>query len=234
MATKKGLKNLNYEDVRFDKVTISHLTTRFDLESINTKPLYNLYDALLQETDISSFMKKYDIKFELNSGKIQVIFKGNAVNWENYLSSYKEPTVRMVINRLEGSSKSVADKCVNGFLFNDKIFKNQNVTHLIFGPEIVQNICDILLGSNIAPIYWQKNSKILSVIFKVDIKDIIFDEDSHLNNKQKIYYLYRHALYYLILKRKHVWRPGNSPIIRLKDKLNVPSKDIVAIETIVV
>jgi hypothetical protein len=80
--------------------------------------------------------------------------------------------------------------------------------------------------------YWRNHCNILVVSFKANINDILFDENHRLNNKQKLFHIYRHVIYYLCKRVFANWIEYDNPIIRLKDKLSVPASKIVSLRKI--
>jgi hypothetical protein len=57
VAKKKKLTEVQFKDYIFDEITVSHLTTRLNDDDILEQPLYNLFNALIKETDLSVYLK---------------------------------------------------------------------------------------------------------------------------------------------------------------------------------
>lgn len=214
--------------LEFDEITLSHLTTRTSI--IHNQQLFNLFNALIQDTEIKEFLNNEGIVFELVGKKLKTIYNGKLVDWAIYFDGDWGSTARMVNNRLEGNSKGVTDKCVNGFLFNSDIHKHRNVSHIARLPEILENILRIL-GCASAITKWTISAKPYVITFKADVTNTIFDEDRKhtLNNRQKKNLLIKYCLYYLSIRRYSDWDEDDNPIIRLKDELSVPVSDILNI-----
>ncbi len=229
---RKVLNYLNLENL--NEITISHLTTRTDdIEYIKEKPLYNLFEVLLKDTALRKFMIEKGVEFRSENAKIVTLFDGNIVDWSIYYNTTWGPTARMINNRLEGNSKRVVDKCINGFLFNGQIYKNTNVSHIKRMPEIAENILRVL-RKNGAVQEWSKKSKPYVVIFQSKIEDIIFDENNKtkLNNKQKKYQIFKYCLYFLACAKYGDWSESDNPIIRLKNEISVSANNIVKVTLI--
>lgn len=208
-------------------VTVSQLSPRLSLQSITQEPLYNLSNALTNDTELSRFLKNAGLVFTNDKNIVKVTHNDMKVDWKKYDC----PTAQMIINRLEGNRVwTASDNCINGFLFNGKIYENLNVSHIFRNPEILENILRVLGKLNVISEYNQK-SKPYIINFKVPISDIVFDENGNhkLNNKQKNFLILRYCLYYLSFKKINDWSENNNPIIRLKDNLNVDSSNIVSI-----
>ncbi|OHR72176.1 hypothetical protein HMPREF3291_22515 [Bacillus sp. HMSC76G11] len=227
----KFLSNLAKEKIepKFDitHVTVSHLSPRLSLQSITQEPLYNLSNALTKNTELSRFLKKAGLVFTIEKNIVKVTHNDKRIDWKEYDC----PTAQMIINRLEGNRVwTTSDNCINGFLFNGKIYENGNVGHIFRNPEIMENILRVLGKLNVISEYSQKSKPYL-INFKVPISDIVFDENGNhrLNNKQKNFLLLRYCLYYLSLNKFNDWSENNNPIIRLRDNLNVDSSNIVSI-----
>ncbi|MCO7126610.1 hypothetical protein NIE88_12630 [Sporolactobacillus shoreicorticis] len=211
----------------FDYVTLSHLTTR--ISNPKNSPLYNLDTSLLKNTDISNFFKKCGILFRSENGKIKVINDGKKVDWNEYEQS---GTVQMIKHRLEYLNKYM-DRCINGYLFNEKIYHIRDINHLNSCPEIIQNIL-CALNKNKYIYDWYKNAKPYILTFRANISDIIFDGTglNYLTKKQKTYRILRCVLFYLSKKYLNRWSNDDNPMVRLKDKLNVRCEDMVNIQII--
>ncbi|MDF2039359.1 hypothetical protein P2R12_20715 [Cytobacillus oceanisediminis] len=208
-------------------VTISHLSPRLSLESIVNEPLYNLSNVLTNDTELSRFLKKAGLVFSNNNKIVQVTHNDMKIDWKKYES----PTALMIINRLEGNKVSTtSDNCINGFLFNGKIFENGNVAHIFRCPEILENILRVLGRLDLISNFNSK-SKPYIICFKAPISDIIFDGNGNhkLNNKEKQFLILRYCLYYLSLQKSYDWSGNNNPIIRLKDNLDVDISNLVAV-----
>lgn len=212
-----------------ESITISHLTTRISEPNKDITPLYNLFDALLLDTDLSCFLKKQGVICTEKNKKIIVNFNGEKIIWEDYFE--KEPVSRMVKKRLEGYSVTGVDKCVNGFLFNGEIYKNTNVQHILRYPEILENILRVIKKHD-AVYEWMKKASPYIFTFKADIRDVVFDSCDKLNNKQKSYRILKHCLIFLSEKLLNEWNENHNPMLRLKDNLHVDLNQITNIRKI--
>lgn len=201
-------------------VTIFHLTTRMNKDNIYKESLYNLHDALINPSEISDLFRKSKISFHKENQKIKVQYKGQEINWRNYDSN----VARLIINRLEGNHSYSKDSTVNGFLFPDKIHKNNNIEHLISGPEIVQNIFEVLNKSDDLQAYQKKITPYI-IGFKVPSSFLIFD------NKTKLEFPINEYLLKFCLKKLadeiiHSDNFNDNPMVRFQDELNIPNSNI--------
>jgi hypothetical protein len=210
-----------------NSITISHLTTRISEPTKVKSPLYNLFDTLLLDTDLSRFFQDYGIIFKEENNKVVVTCDEKIINWDDY----SEPVALMVKRRLEGNKVVVVDKCVNGFLFNGPIYKNGNVNHILYYPEILENILRIV-KKHYAVEVWVKKAVPYILTFKVNIKDVVFDSCDKLNNKQKTFRILKHCLIFLSEKLLNEWDEYHNPILRLRDNLNVESNKIINIRKV--
>jgi|GEM_PF-1385007 len=96
-------------------------------------------------------------------------------------------------------------------------------------PEIIQDICCVLGRQDIV-MKWVEKAKPCVICFRGRVADVIIDERTkYRTEKSKVYYFYKQALYYIVMKKWGFWDPRfHNPIIRLKDDLNVSDEDIVA------
>lgn len=214
-------KELLFQQIAFDSIILSHLSSRISIP--NQLPLLNLRDALTKTSDISTLFLKYGVRFEVsNSHKILTFFHDSEVKWDDY-SSFR---IYRIKNRLLGNNKYL-DNCINGFLFNDRIWEDSRVTHLYNFPEILSDISDVL-GLHQLVSEWRESAKPYCIGARVNICDVIYDGKNIFTQKSKIYFTYKHSLYYLKMMKEGLWcSKSNNPMIRLKDNLNVDSKDVI-------
>lgn len=208
-------------ECKVDEIVIHHLTSRVSSPKL-TDNLYNLYESLLQPTDISNFFKVYGIEFKKSDDSLLCFYKGELINWDDFESS---GTVAMVKRRLNNK-----DHCINGYLLPGEIFKYSNVNSLKYYPEILDNIMSVL---NINIHDWLSKRKIYIITFKAKFRDIIIDGKDNLNVKQKLKYIFECAILYLsnklINRELSEWE---NPVIRLKDELSVSSENILIVQEI--
>lgn len=217
----------------FDNVTISHLTTRSESSIENPKPIYNLHDSLLHDTELSFKLKESGIMFRKSKKGIDTYLDGSLIDWESMIpKSNEEPCIRMIMRRLQPNRYfPEADKCINGFLFGGDIWENSDVRHIIEMPEFAENILRVL-GKRKAINEWRSKVKAYVITFQVPVSRIIFDGSNKLNRRQTQYCLLRHAFYYLSKIRQGDWDQWDNPIIRLEDNLNVEAYQIVSIRAV--
>ncbi|MGP7815565.1 hypothetical protein ACTXGU_00225 [Niallia sp. 01092] len=221
------IKKLNGKaTINFEKITISQLTSRIYKKDISKEPIFNLFDALTKETDMSVYLNEKGIEFKEIEGILEVYYKNQRVDWSKYFNGYESAAARMVSNRLEGNSFGSIDKCVNGFLFNGKLHENSDVYHIYKFPEILENMLRLLNLSNVS-MNWAKISKSYTITFMADIENVVFDFSASLNNKQKQFKIIRYCLYYLSKKFFNDWDENCNPKMRLKDDLNVNAEQII-------
>jgi hypothetical protein len=227
--TLSSISKIDYREfnnISFDEITVAHLTTRLSPDNIKQQPLYNLFDALVKETDLSGLLKENGFKFYISHEGLQTKYMGEIINWKDYNEGYNSSSAMMANRRFFGSKYVATDKCVNGFLFNGNVHKHRDVSHLYYSPEILQSICAVLKRSDLER-YWEKKAKRYVVIFKTDIHNAVFDNKPRLTIKQRTFRVYRYILYYLSKMSLNAWSEDYNPMIRLKDNLNVPASDIV-------
>ncbi len=214
--------------ITLNKVTIAHLTSRLenDCNKLKLEPLYNLFDALTNDTDLKRFFGDEGLKFIEKNGQILTRLDGELVDWSDYFVDTKEPVARMIYRRFIGYDCNSIDRCINGFLFNGEIYKCPSVRHIYDCPEIVDNILRVLNKKD-AISKWVKNATPYIFVFKADLQDIIFDDDDSLNNEQKQYHILQYCLFYLLKQSKNDWSEYNNPMVRLKSNLNILEKDII-------
>ncbi|ADK14756.1 hypothetical protein [Clostridium ljungdahlii] len=222
-----------YARIKFDWVTVSHFSSRLDDKNIEKKPLYNLFDALINDTDLSFYMKENGFQFKKEKNSIITFYKGEKVSWEDF---YEEELVGydacLIKSRLIREEKNKNDKCINGFLFGEDLYRNNYVKTILAGcPEIIKNICNVLGRKDMIK-YIQDNSKNYVITFKQKVSNIIFDYSNELNYESKVYRIYKYVILYLCLKFCNRWDEGNNPIIRLKDYINVSVDNIVELKKI--
>lgn len=215
----------------FDSVAISHLTTRVDVRNLEEEPIYNLFDALTNNTELKHHLEQQGLTFFREGSKLRTLFRGNPVDWKSFSDGIESPTAQMIINRFEGNRFSPADKCVNGFLFGGKIYENGNVRHLIYLPEIVENMLRVL-GEKKAISELNKIFKPYIISFAAPIEKIIFDGSKKLTAKQTRFRIIRHCLSYLSNQYCGSWSQHQNPIIRLIDDYSIQADRIVSVQKV--
>lgn len=225
-----GVDCKEYTNICIHEVSLFHLTSRINNNVVNQKcEIYNLFDALTQKTDISMFLESNGFEFEQIDNTIQTRYLGKIIDWSQYFEGNEGPAARMINRRLKGSNIVSVDKCINGFLFGGNISNNLDVSHIYYCPEIVENMLRVLNKHDLIK-YWTDHSTPYIITFKSNIEDIVFDWKPNLNNKQKVFRIYRYLLYYLGSKIKNQWSENDNPIIRLKDEINVPAGNIISFD----
>ncbi|MCT4596023.1 MAG: hypothetical protein N4A57_17385 [Anaeromicrobium sp.] len=219
------------EDVYIDKITISHLTTRKNKKELENNPIRNLFNVLTESTTLQKHFAKHNIIFKKYKGILRIYNDGILVDFSDYYNKSNGPTARMISRRFEGNSFYGPDKCVNGFLFNKELESNGNVRHIQYYPEILENIARVIKKNELIN-DWQYQNKTFKVTFWVDVNNLTFDNNKYLNYKRKVFLIYRYLLYFLIKDMYSNWDGHDNPIIRLKDGIDVSSKDIYLIEEI--
>jgi hypothetical protein len=209
-----------YEIIQFHSCVISHLTTR--INQPDKSDIYYLVKAFSEPTDISNFLANKGLTFEKTAQGLITYHNDKIVEW----NSYDNTAIYRIIKRLRIKGKYI-DNCINGFLFNDKIWEDSNVEHIKDCPEIISDICNVLHRQDIIN-EWENISKTYAIGFFVDVKDIIFDEHTRFNTKKsKMYLIYKYVIYYLVQNYHGLWRPRfDNPIIRLQDNQIVDKNDI--------
>ena len=179
-----------YADLNMvDEVYIYHLGRHV----IEPKELLPLKNVLLSENKVSDFLKKHDIVFDEQNGKLRFFYKGREITTEEILT---KGHLRLLARRLGHLEE--ADFCINGFSFWPNIEKTSDGYYqdLQRSPEIIENI-----GRFIGKELWREfkaQSKYYGIVFKVSVEDIIFDERTDIETKEKkVKFLIKYALYYL-------------------------------------
>lgn len=201
-------------------ITIFHLTSRVTNKNLYETTLFNLHDALLNPTEVFQLFYESRIEFKQQNDQILVYLNGQKINWH----SYKTSTAQLIINRLEGNHFYLKDSTINGFLFFDKIVYHGDVEHLVLGPEIVQNIFEVLKMEDKLSSY-QKKLKVYIIGFKVPSHLITFDKlpmPAHETNR----YLLKCTLKYLADDFASRLISYDNPMIRLPENLNIFANNI--------
>lgn len=223
-----------YNRIKFNWVTVSHFSSRLDDKNIEKKPLHNLFDVLINDTDLSFYMKENGFQFVKEKNSIITFYKGEKVNWEDfYEEELKNGNPNRIQVRLVRGYKGVNDKCINGFLFAEDLYKNNYVKNILSGcPEIIKDICGVLGRKDMIK-YIENNSQNYVITFKEKVSNIIFDGNSKLNYKSKIYRIYKYVILYLCSKFCNKWdENSNNPITRVKDDINVSIENIVEVKKV--
>lgn len=201
-------------------ITAFHLTKR--INPFNGEKIFNLYNALINDTEIRSFFEENDITFKENSNKMQCFYKGNLVDW---LAIEDSSVTRMIISRLEGGNVRPADKCVNGMLFEYKMEEDSDIKILAIAPEIVQHILEVLDLENEIKKYELKY--LYKIKFKLKFEDLIFDYYSNENEEEKFDRLLKLLLYNSCLMMTNNQEKIKNIMIRTFDNKDIEKEDVI-------
>lgn len=184
---------------KLEYVQFFHLSRR--LNDSDLKFSTNLWDLLLNESDLSDFLKKYDIEFELIDNEIHIFYKGNHIDLRK-----DDENSGNLLYRL-GYLHKKSDYCVNGFAFRLDLEKNHYTNTLRSCPEFIYVLSRYLNHMEIVKDY-NENSKYYCIEYRVPLNDVIFDEYNVETIEEKvkkylskvIYKLYKHFKYWGILQ----------------------------------
>ncbi|MGG3756039.1 hypothetical protein ABEW49_09440 [Bacillus anthracis] len=211
--------DLDYNnDIQFDSLAISHLTARNNEHDIQVQPLYNLYDALTKESDLSQSFSKLNIKFQRDENTISTYYRGELIDW----SDYNEVNAYRVNVRL-GKTQST-DRCICGFLFNDKIFENSDISSFREIPEIALDILT-LFKEHAAIDAWKQQTKTYIVTFKVPVTQVNFRQQFS-DVKAKQLFIIKQCIQYLCKNKLNQWESYHNPMVFLNEDTNVNSNNI--------
>lgn len=211
-----------YADLhRLDEVYIYHLGRHM----VEPKELLPLNELFLSENNFSEFLKEHEIVIDEQNGKLRFFYKGKQITSEEILASGH---FHLLAKRLGYLGE--ADFCVNGFAFWPNIEKTSDgyFHDLQRGPEIIENI-----GRFIGKDFWREfkeKSKYYGVVFKVPVKEVIFDgRDDTDTKEEKARCLIKYALYYLN-DYYNVSIGGNNLMLRIADNKKVEVDHCIVID----
>lgn len=218
---KNDFKNGLLKEQTFDSLLMFHLTSRLSLPT--EEPFLNLIDALTSKTELQEFFLTFGIIFEKEENQVITLFNGNKVNWKNYSSS----TIFRIIKRLS-LKQDFQDNCINGFLINDRIWEDINVSHIQQAPEFLNDIAVALQIPKLTT-EWIKRSKTYVITLQINLSDLIFDENELFTYEEKVLESYTHWLSYASAKyNTSRWDPRfNNIIVRLMDLRNLSKEFVV-------
>ncbi|MBR1433259.1 hypothetical protein [Ruminococcus sp.] len=210
-----------------DEIYVYHLTRRLN-SSIDDLSSDNLKSLLLDESAISSFLRKHEVSFKLSEDHPLLFYKGKEVKLTNTM----ETNVRYLRSRL-GYNSTEKDYCFNGFAFRDLLLKNSYASELYYGPEFIVRLSDFLNDTYIAKDYFD-NSSYFCLTYIMKFEDIVFDSNELFNYNEKIKYFVMQ-----MFNRLSEYTRGSrhlddfqNPIIRLSDTASVSANNFVDKEEI--
>ena len=207
-----------------DEILLFHFSRR--LNSNEDVSSYNLYDLLLKETAISSFLKQYDISFKMGAEHLELVYKGTLKVFENS----HDPKVSYIKMRM-GYFKNSLDYCVNGLAFGDLIYRNRYCKSLFNGPEFLTCLLQAIEREDVLMQYIE-SSKYYCLEYKIPIEEVIFcdrEELSLLEKKKKIVFEVLKRLYnYYVQGNDYCIDDEDNPLLRLEDSDNIESKYFVS------
>ena len=99
-----------------DEILFFHFSRRLNSENDDFRG-NNLYDLLLNDTVVSSFLKKYDIIFKKGEKHLELFHRGKLETFEN-VHGGNESNVKWRMGYYEERE----DYCFNGFAFKDLLY----------------------------------------------------------------------------------------------------------------
>ena len=147
----------------------------------------NLETVLLTENSLTKFLKDYQIEFNKKEDGIDVFYNGKKCQFKGSENA-----------RLRNRLCKLNDSCVNGFLFNEKM--DYMYIGLTGMPEIFSDLMNSLGRRDLKQEYL-KRRKSYEVTIKVPIDDLIFDDDSQIQNcSEKTKLILKYVTNYLCYK----------------------------------
>ncbi len=203
-------------DDSVDNILFYHLSRRLN-DYDEADDLLNLVDLLSTENSMSLFLKRHEIEFFKNDGKLDLYYKNmyvplddTSLNDVHYL-------------RLRLGYNSRIDHCINGFALKDLIYKNDYTRSLWFGPEFIQILARFLHNHEIDRDYCN-NSKFYCYEYCIPKSQIIFDDNQELLDREKTKYLVTRILHreydYYDSDPQYLFDHNNS-VLRLSDDTNL-------------
>lgn len=181
----------------------------------------NLFELLTTKNSFTEFFAAHDVTFRGVDGRIVLYHHGKEVSIESDLFN---PYRASMLKRF-GYLPNSKDFCVNGFLFKDSLYANRYAWSLLSVPETVRDIAGFLGRDDIGLDYY-RNSLYYCYEYHIPLNQIIFDDASSLNLKEKENYLIK-----LLFERVAHYifddfpaNDRNNCILRLGDSENLSAK----------
>jgi len=209
-----------------NEISFFHLSRRLKGTEHNVDGR-NLYDLLTTKNEYTDFLEKYNIKFDANEQRIDVIYQGNRIDWDNCHSGNPSS-----IKYRLGCFENTKDYCFNGLAFKDHINKSSYAISLSSGPEFFHRLFDCLNRRDILSCYIE-NSTYYCYEYCIPIHKVIFDGTN----------IYADDNEYLIMKKVVNWLISyyydssshfysENPVLRLPDNEILDGKFFVAKESL--
>lgn len=210
-----------YPEKTIDEMYVYHLTRRLNDADLSCD---NLKELLLTENVFRIFLQKHKVTFFERDEHPILYYCGKEVD----LSNESDVNVLYLRRRLGYNSNNI-DYCFNGFAFKDLLMNNSYTYNLYECPEFIDALSHCLNDSSIKSDYFN-NSKYYCVTYKLKINEIVFDGKDLLTAEEKIdYFISQLCLRLLDYRYNNVQTLSDSenPIIRVKDDVCIPAKDMV-------
>lgn len=211
-----------------DEVLVFHFSRRLNTENDDFTG-NNLYELLLEDTSVSSFLKEYDIVFKMGEQHLELFHKGKLETFE-HVHDGNASNVKWRMGYFKGRE----DYCFNGFAFKDLIYKNDYARSLFWGPEFLNQMLQVIGRKDVLEAY-SCRSKYYCLEYKIPIEKVIFDGYDSLSLDGKI-----HHIILMVLKRLYDYSVTNksymydddNPCLRLRDDDRMASKFMVTKEEV--
>ena len=142
-----------YAKAKIEMVCMHHLTRRLNGYSDGKTVGNNLHDLLCKESPLTSFLASFMVEFTSDNEVVRMLYRGQEVN----VGVGPAASIRLKL-RLGQLDKNARDHCINGFAFADRLEKNNYFSYLSYGPEILQDIAEVLHRPEIIEAYKRQSS----------------------------------------------------------------------------
>lgn len=215
-------------DESLEYIQMYHLSRRLngtDLRSNN-----NLEQLLLEETQVSEFLKKYGVTFVKNNNHIDMYYNGKLQLLDDEFR-YSNGNMYYIKSRLGYNENQ--DYCVNGFAYREHLEKNHYFEDLSRCPELVQNIEWLLNIDGMISNYY-KNSKYYCIKYLIPLSEVIFDMNNPPEtNRDKMIVFLNQSILRLYYERRNIsFVCDDNLILRLSDYAMIKPEWFVAAEEI--
>ncbi|WP_106496402.1 hypothetical protein [Lentibacillus sp. Marseille-P4043] len=148
--------NVAEEKIDFDYLTVQHVASIYDRNSLLTNGLMNIKDLFTSDNAFRSKLKEYGLD------------TGTTANGEPYIEREGQ-----IVSTDYLQHRFNRDRCINGFLTWIDAQTDSNVSNIRECPEIVSHIGRYILDSYALEKDWIRNSESSVISFKVALEEIL-------------------------------------------------------------
>ncbi len=166
---KRNISRIREIDISTIKVMAFHvLGSLDDCKEIQKKGLMNLQSVLIDDTILSSLLRKSGITFDIENKTVSCNGEVYNIDYEYYRNNDSLTEIEEKLD--EVAYRVFYDFCVNGFMLSDDVFNYGTCIHK--RPEFLMKLAELFPEIKKLEQYWEQHSKSYRIDFYAKVEQI--------------------------------------------------------------